>query len=255
MNDLISSTWGISAERWITLNRNKSKLCHQFFTSGCIGGMDGGAVGPALSSQTKTIYKVIWPAKESSAHTQKIAVDAINRVICVQLITKAFRDLIADTIRFLAVQSSSAYATSPLAADVARTEVVLKDEWGQLAGHITSPDSSLRLPWIISTFTPKPRTEAMWMPQLILSISIQVVKRQLQDCVVRVPYDTKVKRKTIQMAEKFQPVSSDLTLKERKEARSLRSVDLSDAEIGNRRNALAHCLVLVKDVPNRYYDS
>ncbi|KAG1681710.1 hypothetical protein GQR58_011666 [Nymphon striatum] len=75
------------------------------------------------------------------------------------------------------------------------------------------------------------------------------------DCVVRVPYDTKVKRKTIQMAEKFQPVSSDLTLKERKEARSLRSVDLSDAEIGNRRNALAHCLVLVKDVPNRYYDS
>ncbi|KAG1709793.1 hypothetical protein GQR58_002758 [Nymphon striatum] len=75
------------------------------------------------------------------------------------------------------------------------------------------------------------------------------------DCVVRVPCDTKVKRKTIQMAEKFQPVSSDLTLKERKEARSLRSVDLSDAEIGNRRNALAHCLVLVKDVPNRYYDS
>ncbi|KAG1680080.1 hypothetical protein GQR58_012630 [Nymphon striatum] len=121
--------------------------------------------------------------------------------------------------------------------------------------HITSPDSSLRLPWIISTFTPKPRTEAMWMPQLILSISIQVVKRQLQDCVVRVPCDTKVKRKTIQMAEKFQPVSSDLTLKERKKARSLRSVDLSDAEIGNRRNALAHCLVLVKDVPNRYYDS
>ncbi|KAG1661435.1 hypothetical protein GQR58_021449 [Nymphon striatum] len=114
--------------------------------------------------------------------------------------------------------------------------------------HITSPDSSLRLPWIISTFTPKPRTEAMWMPQLILSISIQVVKRQLQDCVVRVPCDTKVKRKTIQMAEKFQPVSSDLTLKERKEARSLRSVDLSDAEIGNRRNALAHCLVLVKDL-------
>ncbi|KAG1712173.1 hypothetical protein GQR58_002498 [Nymphon striatum] len=37
------------------------------------------------------------------------------------------------------------------------------------------------------------------------------------------------------MAEKFQPVSSDLTLKERKEARSLRSVDLSDAEIGNRQ--------------------
>ncbi|KAG1686923.1 hypothetical protein GQR58_008490 [Nymphon striatum] len=37
------------------------------------------------------------------------------------------------------------------------------------------------------------------------------------------------------MAEKFQPVSSDLTLKERKEARSLRSVDLSDDEIGNRR--------------------
>ncbi|KAG1686924.1 hypothetical protein GQR58_008490 [Nymphon striatum] len=67
------------------------------------------------------------------------------------------------------------------------------------------------------------------------------------DCVVRVPCDTKVKRKTIQMAEKFQPVSSDLTLKERKEARSLRSVDLSDDEIGNRRNALAHCLVLVKD--------
>ncbi|KAG1661431.1 hypothetical protein GQR58_021447 [Nymphon striatum] len=63
----------------------------------------------------------------------------------------------------------------------------------------------------------------MWMPQLIISISIQVVKRQLQDCVVRVPYDTKVKRKTIQMAEKFQPGSSDLTLKERKEARSLRS--------------------------------
>ncbi|KAG1666562.1 hypothetical protein GQR58_018836 [Nymphon striatum] len=78
---------------------------------------------------------------------------------------------------------------------------------------------------------------------------------RLQDCVVRVPYDTKVKRKTIQMAEKFQPVSSDLTLKERKEARSLRSVDLSDDEIGNRRNALAHCLVLVRDVPNRYYDS
>ncbi|KAG1657451.1 Kynurenine 3-monooxygenase [Nymphon striatum] len=76
-----------------------------------------------------------------------------------------------------------------------------------------------------------------------------------EDCVVRVPCDTKVKRKTIQMVEKFQPVSSDLTLKERKEARSLRSVDLSDAEIGNRRNALAHCLVLVKDVPNRYYDS
>ncbi|KAG1671516.1 hypothetical protein GQR58_016405 [Nymphon striatum] len=49
------------------------------------------------------------------------------------------------------------------------------------------------------------------------------------------------------MAEKFQPVSSDLTLKERKEARSLRSVDLSDAEIGDRRNALAHCLVPVKD--------
>ncbi|KAG1681712.1 hypothetical protein GQR58_011667 [Nymphon striatum] len=75
-------------------------------------------------------------------------------------------------------------------------------------------------------------------------------RRQLQDCVVRVPYDTKVKRKTIQMAEKFQPVSSDLTLKERKEARSLRSVDLSDAEIGNRRNALAHCLewLLEKDI-------
>ncbi|KAG1651094.1 hypothetical protein GQR58_027494 [Nymphon striatum] len=36
------------------------------------------------------------------------------------------------------------------------------------------------------------------------------------------------------MAEKFQPVSSDLTLKERKEARSLRSVDLSDADIGDR---------------------
>ncbi|KAG1710441.1 hypothetical protein GQR58_002715 [Nymphon striatum] len=54
------------------------------------------------------------------------------------------------------------------------------------------------------------------------------------DCVVRVPYDPKVRRKTIQMAEKFQPVSSDLTLKERKEARSLRSVDLSDADIGDR---------------------
>ncbi|KAG1706956.1 hypothetical protein GQR58_003578 [Nymphon striatum] len=70
--------------------------------------------------------------------------------------------------------------------------------------HITSPDSFLRL----------------------------------QDCVVRVPFDTKVKRKTIQMAEKFQPVSSDLTLKERKEARSLRSVNLSDDEIGNRRNCI-----------------
>ncbi|KAG1656869.1 Procollagen-lysine,2-oxoglutarate 5-dioxygenase 3 [Nymphon striatum] len=41
------------------------------------------------------------------------------------------------------------------------------------------------------------------------------------------------------MPEKFQPVSSHLTLKEREEARSLRSVDLSDAEIGDRRNALA----------------
>ncbi|KAG1709798.1 hypothetical protein GQR58_002761 [Nymphon striatum] len=81
----------------------------------------------------------------------------------------------------------------------------------------------------------------------------QSVSFMLQDCVVRVPYDTKVKRKTIQMAEKFQPGSSDLTLKERKEARSLRSVDLSDAEIGNRRNALAHCLafeewLLEKDI-------
>ncbi|KAG1708496.1 THAP domain-containing protein 1 [Nymphon striatum] len=84
----------------------------------------------------------------------------------------------------------------------------------------------------------------MWMPQLISSISIQVVKRQLQDCVVRVPYgpyDTKVKRKTIQMAEKFQPVSSDLTLKERKKARSLRSVDLSDAEIGDRHKMVYKC--------------
>ncbi|KAG1649256.1 hypothetical protein GQR58_029174 [Nymphon striatum] len=54
------------------------------------------------------------------------------------------------------------------------------------------------------------------------------------DCVVRVPYDPKVRRRTIQMAEKFQPVSSELTLKERKEARSLRSVDLSDADIGDR---------------------
>ncbi|KAG1682328.1 hypothetical protein GQR58_011082 [Nymphon striatum] len=46
------------------------------------------------------------------------------------------------------------------------------------------------------------------------------------DCVVRVPYDLKVRRRTIQMAEKFQPVSSELTLKERKEAQSLCSVDL-----------------------------
>ncbi|KAG1652151.1 hypothetical protein GQR58_026500 [Nymphon striatum] len=54
------------------------------------------------------------------------------------------------------------------------------------------------------------------------------------DCVVRVPYDPKVRRKTIQMPEKFQLVSSHRTLKERKEARSLRSVDLSDADIGDR---------------------
>ncbi|KAG1650302.1 Solute carrier organic anion transporter family member 3A1 [Nymphon striatum] len=53
------------------------------------------------------------------------------------------------------------------------------------------------------------------------------------DCVVRVPYDPKVRRKTIQMPEKFQLVSSHRTLKERKEARSLRSVDLSDADIGD----------------------
>ncbi|KAG1685709.1 hypothetical protein GQR58_008956 [Nymphon striatum] len=54
------------------------------------------------------------------------------------------------------------------------------------------------------------------------------------DCVVRVPYDPKVRRKTIQMPEKFQLVSNHRTLKERKEARSLRSVDLSDADIGDR---------------------
>ncbi|KAG1664437.1 Tyrosine-protein phosphatase non-receptor type 9 [Nymphon striatum] len=54
------------------------------------------------------------------------------------------------------------------------------------------------------------------------------------DCVVRVPYDPKVRRKTIQMPEKFQLVSSHRTLKERKEARPLRSIDLSDADIGDR---------------------
>ncbi|KAG1653813.1 hypothetical protein GQR58_025399 [Nymphon striatum] len=51
------------------------------------------------------------------------------------------------------------------------------------------------------------------------------------DCVVRVPYDPKVRRKTIQMPEKFQLVSSHRTLKERKEAQSDHCVLMSPTDI------------------------
>ena len=57
-------------------------------------------------------------------------------------------------------------------------------------------------------------------------------------CSGKVPYDPKARKATIQKSERFQPVSSHLTLKERKEARSLSSVDLGEAETGDRPNAL-----------------
>ena len=57
-------------------------------------------------------------------------------------------------------------------------------------------------------------------------------------CSGKVPYDPKARKTTIQKSERFQPVSSHLTLKERKEARSLSSVDLGEAETRDRPNAL-----------------
>lgn len=58
-------------------------------------------------------------------------------------------------------------------------------------------------------------------------------------CAGKVPYDPKVQKATIQKPEKFQPVSSHLTLKERKEARTLHSVDLVEAETRDRPKVLA----------------
>lgn len=55
----------------------------------------------------------------------------------------------------------------------------------------------------------------------------------------KVPYDPKQRRRTIQEPEKFQPVKSNLTLKDRKEARSLRSIDLGEAETQDIQRALA----------------